>query len=72
MLAKFIPLREAAEIIGVSPKTLENWLAGGYFARFNSAGKSEGSCSRISTVTLRAKMDKTKPRDPGFFVKEIL
>lgn len=33
MLAKFIPLREAAEIIGVSPKTLENWLAGGYFAR---------------------------------------
>ena len=33
MLAKFIPLREAAQIIGVSPKTLENWLAGGYFAR---------------------------------------
>lgn len=93
MLAKFIPLREAAQIIGVSPKTLENWLAGGYFARtadgkrsgshiwttallsivrFNSAGKSEGSCSRISTVTLRAKTDKTKPREPGFFVKEIL
>lgn len=40
--------------------------------RFNSAGKSEGSCSRISTVTLRAKTDKTKPREPGFFVKEIL
>ncbi|WP_289185460.1 helix-turn-helix domain-containing protein [uncultured Parasutterella sp.] len=32
MLAKFIPLPQAAEILGVSPKTLDNWIKGGYFA----------------------------------------
>lgn len=33
MLAKFIPLPQAAEILGVSPKTLDNWIKGGYFSK---------------------------------------
>jgi len=51
MLAKFIPLREAAQIIGVSPKTLENWLAGGYFAR-TADGKKK--CDDFCCVTVLA------------------
>ena len=31
MLAKFIPFKEAAVLIGVSYRTLENWVNGGYF-----------------------------------------
>lgn len=31
MLAKFIPFKEAAALLGVSYRTLENWVNGGYF-----------------------------------------
>lgn len=94
MLAKFIPLREAAEIIGVSPKHIENWLAGRSVCPGQQTGKKkwvpylDDSFIRYCPVQFRGKkrgflqpdlnryiasqMDKTKPRDPGFFVKEIL